>query len=99
MTPSYCTIQYSYSTSLPNNASSAVAFDNVSRQFTVQSNDLTLADTYQVTVSALSPSGSLTGTSTTFDLLLVNPCLAVTFTIDSSAIASPITYSLFNAAA
>ena len=46
LTPSYCPIQYAFSTDLPNSASNVVQFNSTTRQITVQSNDLTLASAY-----------------------------------------------------
>jgi hypothetical protein len=60
----------------------------------VQSNDLSLAGTYTITVSAKSPALAVLSPTLSFQLVLVNPCLAATFTIDPSIIAASTTYTL-----
>ena len=55
MDPTYCPINYSFTNSPTITPASVVAFDQSTRTFTVQSNDLSLAGTYTITVTALSP--------------------------------------------
>jgi hypothetical protein len=60
----------------------------------VQSNDLSQAGIYSITVSAKSLAGISLLPTLSFQLVLVNPCLAITFTISSSIIATSTTYVL-----
>ena len=100
MNPSYCPISYS-SSSVPTIADTQVVVLNpASRTFTVKSNDLSLAGTYTITVTALSPNGVALTTPTlsfpklSFLLNLVDPCKTATLTINSTIIQAMTTYIL-----
>ena len=60
----------------------------------MQSNDLNLAGSYTITVTACSPNTVALTPTLSFSLDLVDPCLTATFTIDSSIIAAATTYTL-----
>ena len=60
----------------------------------MKSNNLSLAGTYTITISVKSPALAVLSPTLSFQLDLVNPCLAATFTIDTSIIAASTTYVL-----
>ena len=92
--PTFCQISYSFAISPTITPASVVAFDLTTRTITVQSNDLSLARTYTITVTALSPNNLVITPALSFSLVLVNPCLTATFTIDPSIIAATTSYTL-----
>ena len=92
--PTHCPITYSFTNSPTITPASVVAFDQSTRTFTVQSNDLSLAGTYTITVTALSPNSVAISPTLSFSLVLVNPCLTATFTIAPSIIAAVTSYTL-----
>ena len=95
MNPSYCPITiYSFGISPTITPASVVNFTPSTRTFTVQSNDLSLARTYTITVTALSPNGVDLSPTLSFSLILEDPCLSATLTIASSIIAAETTYTL-----
>ena len=94
MNPTYCPINYSFDISPTINPATVVVFNSSTRTFTVQSNDLSLARTYTITVTALTPNSVALTQTLSFSLDLVNPCLTVTFTISSSIIAATTNYAL-----
>ena len=95
MNPSYCPISYSFSI-LPTIADATVVVLNpTTRTFTIKSNDLSLAGTYTITVTALTPNGVAVTTPTlSFSLVLVDPCITATFTINSTIIQTTKSYIL-----
>ena len=92
--PAYCPITYSFVISPAITPSSVVAFAPATQTFTVQSNDLSLAGTYTITISVKSPALAVLSPTLSLQLDLVNPCLAATFTIDTIIIAASATYVL-----
>ena len=60
----------------------------------MQSNDLSLAATYTITVTAYSPAGTTLTSNSGFSLNLLNPCLTATFTINPSIIAATTIYTV-----
>ena len=94
MSPSYCPITYSFSI-LPDIADpTVVVFFPTTRTFTVKSDDLSLAGTYTITVTAVSPDHIDLSPVLSFSLNLVDPCIAVTLTIAPTIIAAETTYTL-----
>ena len=77
-----------------------VVLNPTTRTFTVKSNDLSLAGTYSITITALSPNGVALTTpilsfpQLSFTLNLVDPCKTATFTINSTIIQATTTYIL-----
>ena len=82
--PTYCPISYSFAISPTITPANVVAFDPTTRTFNVQSNDLSLAGTYIITVTALSPNSVAITPKLSFSLLLVDPCLTTNFTLQTS---------------
>ena len=92
--PTYCPITYSFSISPTITPTSVVVFNTSSRTFAVQSNDRNLAGTYTITITAYSPNNATLSPTLSFSLVLVNPCLTMTFTINPTIIAATTTYTL-----
>ena len=94
MTPDFCPISYQFEVS-PALDSSVVTFREDSRTFTFSTSDTSFTGVYTITVTAVSPTGQVSGTSFSFEVTLVNPCLAATLTINESIFqANPIVYEL-----
>ena len=94
MNPTYCPVTYRFAISPAITPTSVVAFDSSTRTFTVQSNDLSLAQTYTIIVTAYSSNNATLSSTSGFSLTLANPCLISTFTIDRSIIATETNYNL-----
>ena len=94
MNPNYCPVNYRFAISPTITTTSVVAFDSSTRTFTVQSNDLSLAKTYTIIVTAYSPNNAALSSTLGFSLTLVNPYLTSFFTIDRSIIATETNYNL-----
>ena len=92
--PTYCPITYSFAISPTITPASVVTFNSSTGTFTVQSNDLSLAATYTIIVTAYSPAGATLTPTLSFSLNLLNPCLTATFTINPSIIAATTTYTV-----
>ena len=60
----------------------------------MQSNNLSLAGTYTITYTAYSPNSVALTPILSFSLILVNPCLTATFTINPTIIAAATIYTL-----
>ena len=75
-----CQIEYTYSTDLAT-IQTAITFvnDPANPSFTIVSSDFNLIGTYQVTVTGITGSASLSTASVTFTLNVLNPCLDSTF--------------------
>ena len=92
--PTYCPITYSFAISPTITPASVVTFNSSTGTFTVQSNDLSLAATYTIIVTAYSPAGATLTPTLSFSLNLLNPCLTATFTINPSIIAATTIYTV-----
>ena len=94
MNPTYCPVTYRFAISPTITAASVVVLDSSTRTFTVQSDDLGLAQTYTIIVTAYSPNNAALSSTLGFSLTLVNPYLTSFFTIDRSIIATETNYNL-----
>ena len=94
VSPTYCPITYSSSVWPPISDPTVVVFNAATRTFTVKSNDLSLAGTYTITVTALSPASLDLSPTLSFSLILVDPCILMTLTIAPTIIAAATTYTL-----
>jgi len=84
--PAYCPISYAFTTDLAVADPNTIQLDSANRRFTISSTDLSIANTYVVTLTAKSPAGNALTPTGSFSLQLVNPCLSATFTIDSAIV-------------
>ena len=92
--PSYCILSYEFELIpellAPDNT--AIQMDSTTRTFTIQTDNLDIAGTYTITVSALTPGGVNSGVSFDMTLNIVDPCLSAALTIDITILMSPYNY-------
>ena len=87
--PNFCPLGYTYSIApATTGIGSVITFDDVNRQVSVETSDLTFAGVeYTVTVSALSPIGIDTGSSFNFVVKITDPCDLAILTADLANVA------------
>lgn len=96
MTPAYCRPFGYILEVLPDPGDlTTFTFDDVSMIHTVETLDITKAGIYTVETRAVTALGVDTGIGVSFQVTIVDPCIAALLTIDPSIVPVPYEYTLF----
>ena len=82
--PATCTLSYSFTVSpelvAPDNT--AIQFNSDTRTFTILTDNIDIAGTYTITVSAVGPDGNVTPFSFDWELEIIDPCVSARIEFD-----------------
>ena len=69
-----------------------IVYDPVTQTHDIFTQNIALAGVYTLTMNLIRPSGAITAFSLSFDVTLVDPCIAATFTFDPAILPNPYEY-------